>query len=226
MKAAIHNPYLDTLGGGERYTASVITVLQKAGYEVHLQWKEDSVIKSMEERFGVKLSKVQVVKDVKRGDGYDVCFWVSDGSVPRLKAKKNLLHFQVPFQGVNGDSLINKAKLSRIDSVICNSQFTKKYIDEEFGVTSEVIYPPVDLQKIKAKRKENLIIYVGRFSQLVQSKRQEVLVRSFKKFYDSGFKDWKMILAGGIEVGVGSFVKDLKKEVGDYPIERKMRNQK
>jgi len=80
------------------------------------------------------------------------------------------------------NNLINKMKFIRIEKVICNSFFTKKFVDIEYGINSIVIYPPVDVVKIKPKRKENIILSVGRFSQLTQAKRQDVLIRTFKRF--------------------------------------------
>src|SRR4030066_114457 len=125
MKAAIYNPYLDSLGGGERYTLTFAKVLAD-----------------------------------------------------------------------NGKSLFNKMKLFRVNSIICNSYFTKDFIDKEYGVDSIVIYPPVDTDKIKPARKENIILYVGRFSQLEQTNNQHILVDRFKKFFNKGYKDWKLVLAG------------------------------
>ncbi|HKB88328.1 MAG TPA: glycosyltransferase family 4 protein [Patescibacteria group bacterium] len=219
MRAAIHNPYLDTLGGGERYTLSFAKVLVSLGYEVDLEWKSPEIIKKLEDRFGLDLAGVRVRNDVNRGDGYDLCFWVSDGSIPTLKSRKNILHFQFPFQNVNGRSLLNKMKLYRIENIIVNSEFTKKFIDSEYGVDSIVVYPPVDTLAIKPKRKENIILYVGRFSHLTQSKRQDVLVDNFKKLTDSGLKDWKLILAGGTEVGVDEYFNELKDMAEGYPVE-------
>jgi len=229
MRAAIYNPYLDTLGGGERYTMAVATALFDEGYQVDVQWKMPDIKRKLEDRFGIILDGVNFVPDVKRGDGYDVCFWVSDGSIPTLKARKNFLHFQVPFYDVNGKTLLNRMKLFRINKIICNSNFTKRFIDAEYGVKSIVIYPPVDVEKIKPKRKEKMILSVGRFSQLKQAKRQDVLIEAFKKFYDEdkydegnndkGYRDWRLVLAGGMEVGVGVYIEKLKKKAEDYPVE-------
>jgi glycosyltransferase involved in cell wall biosynthesis len=219
MRAAIANPYLDTLGGGERYTMSFAKVLVDHGYQVDVEWQDPKIVDALETRFGLNLDKIKIVDDVKRGDGYDVCFWVSDGSIPALKARKNFLHFQVPFQGVNGKSLLNKMKLFRVNKVICNSNFTKKYIDKEFGVDSLVIYPPVDVHSIKPKRKENLILYVGRFSRILQSKGQDVLIKSFNSLCDQGLRDWKFVLAGGVEIGVGDYIDKLKDLAKGYPID-------
>jgi len=218
MKAAIYNPYLDTLGGGERYTMAVASALIDNGWQVDIEWKDPEIKNKLEDRFGINLEEVNFTSDVKRGENYDLCFWVSDGSIPTLRSRKNILHFQVPFHGVNGKSLINKMKLFRINRIVCNSNFTKKVIDQEYGVNSLVIYPPVDTHKIKSKRKENLILTVGRFSQLKQAKRQDVLIESFKKMFDAGYSDWRFVLAGGVEVGADEYVKELEKKVGKYPI--------
>jgi glycosyltransferase involved in cell wall biosynthesis len=219
MKAAIYNPYLDTLGGGERYTLSFARVLLDMGYEVDIEWRSPEIIKLLEDRFGLDLSRINVVSDIKRGDGYDLCFWVSDGSIPALKSRKNFLHFQVPFHDVNGISLINRMKFFRVNKVICNSAFTKQIIDKEYGVDSVVVYPPVDTISIRPKRKENIILFVGRFSELLQNKNQDVLIKNFKKLVDLGLNDWKLILAGGVEVGAGSYLEGIKKMSRDYPVE-------
>ena len=218
MRAAIFNPYLDTMGGGERYTMAFVTVLKELGFKVDVEWKSKNIKGKLEDRFGIDLTGVNFVKDVKRGDGYEVCFWVSDGSIPTLAARKNFLHFPVPFNDVHGKTLLNRMKLFRIRKVICNSSFTKTFIDKEYGVNSIVIYPPVDVAKIKPKRKENIILYVGRFSRLLQSKRQDILIGAFKRF-SKEFRDWKLVLAGGIEVGKDEFLDRLEKLSLGYPIE-------
>ena len=219
MKAAIYNPYLDTLGGGERYAMSFARVLKDAGYRVDVGWKDLEIKEKLEDRFGMELDDLNVVPDIKRGDGYDICFWLSDGSIPLLRARKNILHFQIPFKNINGKTLLNRMKLYRINRIICNSYFTKSYVDNEYGVKSEVIYPPVEIGTIKPKKKENLIISVGRFSQLMQAKKQDVLVSAFKKFYDAGFKNWQLILAGGVEIGVNDYVGKLEENSKGYPIQ-------
>jgi len=120
---------------------------------------------------------------------------------------------------VNGKSLLNKMKLFRINKVVCNSEFTKQFIDKEYGVRSVVLYPPVPVDQIKPKRKENIILYVGRFSQLTQSKRQDVLIECFKKLYKRGLRDWKLVLVGGIEVGAEGYLNELKASIKNYPIQ-------
>lgn len=218
MRAAIYNPYWDTLGGGERYTMGVVQALLKEKYKVDIQWNDEALLEKVETRFGIKTEGARVVDSVNRGDGYDACFWISDGSIPLLRSRNNILHFQVPFKKVNGKTVMNKMKFFRIKHVICNSHFTKEIIDKEYGVESKVLYPPVGVEMIKPKRKENLILYVGRFSKLLQTKRQDILVNNFKAMYDAGLKGWKLILAGGAEVGGEEAADYIKKESEGYPI--------
>jgi len=222
MKAAIINPYLDTLGGGERYTISFASVLQQNGYSVDLQWGSPLIKQKLENRFGINLKNINIIPDAKKGDGYDICFWVSDGSIPLMQARRNILHFQVPFHNVDGRSLLNKMKLYRINKIVCNSGFTKKIIDKEFGINSIVIYPPIDTKVIRPKRKENIILYVGRFSNILQNKGQEILISAFKKLIsnnNSSINNWRLILAGGVEIGATQLLTKLADISSGYPIE-------
>lgn len=220
MKAAIYNPYFDTLGGGELYTLRFAQAVRDAGYKVDIEWGDVEILKKAEKRFGINLENINVVESINRGDGYELCFWVSDGSIPTLKSRNNILHFQVPFCGINSVNLLNKMKLFRIRNVVCNSLFTKTFIDKEYGVKSIVIYPPCDTDALKpAAKKENVILYVGRFSGLLQYKGQDVLIKAFKKFNNVARSKWKLILAGGTEVGVGDAIKHLKKISKNHPIE-------
>lgn len=212
MKAAIYNPYLDTLGGGERYTLTFAKVLAESGYDVDVEWKDSGIKEKLSKRFGLKFpSNIQVVDSVNRGENYDLIFYVTDGSIPTLRARNNYLHFQVPFHDVNGKSLLNKMKLFRVKKIICNSKFTKRVIDKEYGVDSVVLYPPVELSNYRPMRKLNQICYVGRFSNLTQNKGHEILIKQFKNLVkEKKFGDWKLIFAGGTEVGADTYLKRLK----------------
>ena len=220
MRAAVYDPYLDTGGGGERYILTFACVLIKNGWKVDLQWKDKKTLPWLEERLGMDLSGINIVDNISRGAGYDLIFWISDGSIPLLFAKKNILHFQTPFKDVGGKSIFNKLKLLRVNNIICNSQYTKFFIDKEYSVNSTVLYPPVSLSKnTKTLKKEKMIIYVGRYSRLQQAKGQEVLIEVFKDLCKKGLKNWRLVLIGGSNVGAGDIVSNLKKTAQGYPID-------
>lgn len=230
MRAGIYDPYLDTLGGGERYTLTFANSLAKLGYEVDIFWNDQSIGKKIKERFGFDVDGLNFVDNIFSKDkktkkrlmqDYDLIFFVSDGSVPYLGAKRNILHFQVPFHGISGKSFFNRLKFRKIDLIVCNSLFTKKVIDKEYGVHSDVLYPPVDVESFKLLKKENLIVYVGRFTSFLHSKRQDVLVKSFIKMFKEEkekVKDWKLVLAGVDKEGK-EYVSKLKEMAKGYPIQ-------
>lgn len=218
MRAAIYNPYLDTLGGGERYTMTVAHVFKKRGWDVEVEWKDPKIVGLLEERLGINLSGIEIFPDISKGAGHDLVFWLSDGSIPMLFGKKNILHFQTPFHDIGGKSLFNKLKLLKVNCVVCNSNFTKNFIDKEYGVKSLVIYPPVAVEDLIPTKKENIVLSVGRFSQLQQSKRQDVLIDVFKKMADK-LKGWKLVLIGGSDVGGSEFAQYLHQQAKGYPIE-------
>lgn len=226
-KAGIYDPYLDTLGGGERYTMTVAHCLAKKGWQVDVFWDDRGIGKELEQRLGLDLKKINFIPNIFKEKffkkqqlmkKYNLLFYLSDGSIPFLFAKKNILHFQVPFHDVGGKTPLNKIKFKKIDAVICNSRFTKKFIDQEYGVKSKVIYPPVAVKEFKPGKKENIILSVGRFSQLMQAKRQDVLVDVFKQMVKN-LDDWQLILAGGTDVGKDKAFEKLKKKTRGLPIE-------
>jgi len=226
MKAGFFDPYLDTIGGGERYSLTLAEYLSQKGWQVDLFWDESKLKERIRSRLNLDLNRVNFIsipKDIlkkwKSSRNYDLFFWLSDGSIPFLFSKKNILHFQVPFHDVSGRSFLNKTKLKKIQYVICNSSFTKEFIDKEYGVNSQVIYPPVDVQSFKPGKKENIILSVGRFSQLLQAKRQDVLINVFKKMISKEFPHWKLVLAGATDIGGESAFNQLKQQAKSYPIE-------
>jgi len=230
-KAIIFDPYLDTLGGGERYTLTFAQVLLKKGWRVDVFWDEPSVVKKAAERFGLETEGVNILPKSKLFQKnllkrfffqrkYDLLFWVSDGSVPLMFTKKNLLHFQVPFHNLK-HSLGEKLRLALVDEVICNSFFTKRVIDREYGVKGRVLYPPVSVQDFSPGRKRNIILAVGRFEETMQAKRQDVLVTVFKEMVDEGLKNWRLVLAGASlsEEADNLFLEKLKKSAAGYPVD-------
>lgn len=225
-KAVFYDPYIDTIGGGERYTFTLADYLIKNGWNVVILNGNKEVISKLKQRFDLDLNKAQLIPmPLSIFDRWgitknaDLFFWVSDGSVPLMFSKNNILHFQVPFHGVNGKSLANKIKLFLINRIVCNSEFTKRFINREYGVNCEVIYPPVDVNSFKAVKKENIILTVGRFSKLLQAKRQDLLIGAFKEMIDNGLKGWKFQLAGSTDIGGIDYLNELKELAKNYPVE-------
>lgn len=231
--AVVFDPYLDTLGGGERYTLTVAQTLLNQGYQVILAWRDQATLKQATTRFGLPLeglelsaeyynlfsqknsilSRFSALKDI------DLVFIVSDGSVPILFGKKTLLHYQVPFTSINRSVWLNRLKLLSINHIVVNSTFTKSVIDRTLHTTkSIVLYPPIDTTSFTPGKKQPIILNVGRFTSPSHSKRQDVLISAFKQLVDGGLTDWKLVLAGG-QTGSDTQLKTFMTQAKGYPIE-------
>ena len=227
MKIAIFDPYLDTLGGGERYVATIAEYLSK-NHEVHLLWDDQAIKNKLMDRLNLDLSNIQIVPNIFSGETflkrsitlktYDRFLYLSDGSLPYQLAKKNFLHFQFPINWIKNLSLNNRIKLSNYQEIICNSYFTKKFIDKTYKVYSKVVYPPIDTNKFLPQEKDKLIISVGRFTKILHDKKQELLIDAFKKLYDSGVSDWRLIIAGGMGESEKNLLEELQNMAKGYPI--------
>ncbi len=229
MRAGIWDPYLDTVGGGERYCLTLAETLLEKGWQVDVFWPSKEILSKLQAKFQLMIEEINFVDYTPRQKtlwqrwqfekNYDLLFYLSDGSLPLMFGKKNWLHFQVPFKNLHSDFL-NQFKLQRINQVIVNSIFTKRVIDRGLGTNSTVVYPPVDIGLLKPQKKEKLILAVGRFSRLLQEKRQDVLIETFKTLIDKHhLRGWRLVLAGGSEVGGQVFVAELRKKAAGYPIE-------
>lgn len=218
-KALIHNPYWDSLGGGERYTAAFTRLLLDSGWQVGIAWPAD-ISTAVKSRFDIDISgaifnsQFSILNSAK----YDLLFWVSDGSLPMSLAQKTLVHFQFPFKNIAGRSPVNLLK-SRLYTFVCNSRFTKSYIDREFLVRSQVVYPPVNTSAFSPGKKSKTLLYVGRFSHLTQAKNPHLLIQAFKNIH-SRLPGWRLVLAGGAGIGTPSdALSRLRSQAAGLPVE-------
>lgn len=266
-KAGIYDPYLDTLGGGERYCLTVAEILSKHGYDVDLFWSGDKeILAKAQDRFSLNLKRVKVVPDIfeiapnsidsihdknflydiihrshsplqirdkikKLTDKflitkkYDIFFFLSDGSNPFLFSKKNILHIQVPFitNALETQPIIDPLKTLLFSNIICNSHFTSKFVQKYFHKKIDVIYPPVDIAKfLFSEKKSNIILSVGRFDNILNAKKQDCLIDSFRKLIKNyHLTNWKLVLAGGSlqDIEKNTYLKLLQEKAKGLPIE-------
>lgn len=227
MKVGIFSPYLETMGGGERYLLTVAEFFCCRGDQIDIFWSKDRDLAKIKDRFNLDLTGVNFRDNIFDGKmnlldrlvqtmNYDLIFFLSDGSIPTSLAKKNILHFQTPFHYDNQNTLVNKLKLSRFSAVVCNSFFTKRYIDGTYDINSQVLYPPVDIDKFFPGKKENLILSVGHFYGDIRPKRQDIMVETFIKL---GLPGWRLVLIGGAQNGAEREVNKLRKIAAGFPVE-------
>lgn len=231
MKIGIYDPYLDDLGGGEKYMLTIASCLSKNN-DVSLFWDKKEDLNIVTQRFSIDISKIEIVKNIfaptfgflnrfKESRKYDAIIVLSDGSIPFVWSKKLFLHIQQPIVGIDY-SFKDLIKIKRVTEIFCNSLFTQSFLDKRLRKKSVVIYPPIDL-KPKQITKENIILTVGRFRVknvgVPDYKKQSVLIDVFMKMIDKGLKDWKFILATSVKLNEEAEFEKLKVKAKNYPIE-------
>ncbi len=224
MRIGIFDPYLDTLGGGEKYILTIAQCLSENN-EVFIFWNNQMDLEKGAKRFNLDLKNVNItsnifsssiINKIRVTNKFDLIIYVSDGSIPLLFAKKNILLMQFPVNWINTKKMLTRIKLAKISSIICYSQFVKKFLVKKFSNKIYILPPSIDIPGGRFDKKENIILSVGRFTQAMNRKKQESMIEAYKKL---GNKDWKLVLLGGVLPGDEEFVKELKKSAKGFPIE-------
>ncbi len=236
MKIAIYSPYLDTAGGGEKYILTIAEILSKQ-FQVdilldkHLkEVGQDLIVKKNSILHKINFSKMNFVEApigslwsflqrFRFFKMYDFLFYLTDGSIFFATAKKNIIHFQVPFENIKAKGLWGNIKLKSWNLAIYNSNFTKKLVEETWPINGEVIYPPVDTALFKPRPKKKQIISVGRFFHFNKAKKHQLLIDCFKKLNEENhISDWSLHLAGGAQDGDRFYIEQLKNYAKGFKI--------
>ena len=246
-KIGVYDPFLDTLGGGEKYILSIMDVFADLEYEINIIWDKDltqeiknrfafryintwkwlpNVFRCHPERSRGILNKISRLISLARNDNffsilkeYDYFFYVTDCSYFFSGAKKNFVYAMIPDKKLYSLSLINRLKLINYQ-FITHSTFTQKWL-KKFGIKSTVIMPYLDNKLIKQDtssfKKEKIILSVGRFFSHLHSKRQDLMIQTFKDLKNKSkeFADYKLILAGGLMKEDQKYFDRLKKLAGN-----------
>ena len=223
-KVGLYDPYLDTLGGGEKYILSILEVFAEQGYEINIFW-DRNFNKKIKDRFAFRYidtskylpnifkNKSSPLRTLQSLRTLDYFFYVPDGSYFFSGAKKNFVYAMVPDKKLYSLNLINRLKLLNY-RFLTHSFFTQKWLSK-FGIKSTVIMPYLDNRLIKqglsSNKKEKIILSVGRFFSHLHSKRQDLIIKAFKELKNKSKKlsDYKLILAGGLKKEDKSYFSEL-----------------
>lgn len=242
MRIGLYSPYLsEVFGGGERHLLSIASCLSRK-HQVDLIFSPDkkitatsfkAIIQAYQIAFALDLSRLSFAVGPFSSQsnwrdrtqftrGYDIFYYMTDGSFFVSRAKKNIVHFQIPF--TKTPNLSQRLKLATWQIKTANSQFTADWLEKNWHFKFDFIHRgSVNTNKLVALKKQNIIISVGRFISAKggkHCKRQDFLVKTFAKMCDAGLKDWMLILAGPIEKGQDNrdYATKVKKMCQGYPI--------
>lgn len=233
IKIGLYNPFLDTLGGGEKHILSIIDtlseILTEKNYQIEIIifWDKD-ISQQIFKRFSFvfikkinfqpalkNLNTLQILKTLKNLDYF---FYVTDGSYFFSSAKKNFIFCMIPDKKLYQQNLINKIKLLNY-KFISNSYFTQHYLNK-FKINSIVIEPYIEKNfYYNNEKKEKIILSVGRFFGHLHNKNHEKIIKTFISLQkiNNLFKKYKLILVGGLKNEDKNYFYKLKQLVKKYP---------
>jgi glycosyltransferase involved in cell wall biosynthesis len=120
-----------------------------------------------------------------------------------------------------------RSRLSSWERIICNSEFTRHWIDQYWARDADVVNPPIALpDDVSLGPRKNWIVGVGFFSRPAAGepwsyKRQELLIDTFKQLCDAGLKGWELHLAGHVlppTPEAHAYVGELRARADNYPV--------
>ncbi len=227
-KAGFYDPYLDVLGGGERYLLSIAKALGEYGYQPFVFWDAD-LNNDIENRFHLNLPSVSYLPDITRLNilqrinilkSLDLFFYITDGSYTFSSAKKNFVYAMIPQKSLYNLSVMDKLKLNNT-IFITHSLFNQRMM-KRWGTRSETLYPYITIPSSLGRnpKKQPVILSVGRFFGHLHSKQQERIIEWYRELRDANvdFKEYKLVLAGGLKTEDDQeFFNSLKKKIGRDP---------
>lgn len=203
-KVLIVDPYLDVFGGGEKHILSIGKVFEKNGYTVSLFWNDEKILNELKEKLKLDTSSFSIEREQRKGEGYDILLYVTDGSYFFPKAKKSYVFCMYPQKSLYARNLLNMAKW-RGWNFFANSKYTADYISKWVGKKAEVVYPYIDESIFKQyspiKKKKKVILSVGRFFKHLHAKNQHVIIDAFNKLQKNyaEFSDFQLVLIGSVK---------------------------
>lgn len=235
----LYSPYIPKhAGGGERYLLSIAEVCSKSAttYLLVPATQVEATQKSLSHYskiFGLDLSKVLVrpsvigtskssLATVKETNSLDYLFAMTDGSIFPTLCKHSYLIMQVPW--TRPLKITERAKLLSWKKVIVYSDFVSTVLRQSWHLRKLlVISPYVDQKDFSPGKKEKLIVTTGRFFAHSQSnsKHQDILIESFKKWIDQDHpKGWHFAVVGNVDPNPDShaYVLKLKELARGYPV--------
>lgn len=221
-KVGLYNPYLDVLGGGEKYILSILKVFDDLNYQIDIFFN-NNLKEKISQRFGFSFKNLNFLPNIftKKNNflekyrflkKYDLFFYITDGSYFFPFSKKNFIYAMIPEKKLYQLNFLNRIKLLPW-RFFTHSVFNQKNL-QKWGINSFVLYPYINdfFYNQKIEKKEKIILTVGRFFPHLHSKQHKKIIETFKKFKQkySFFADFKLILAGSLKKEDENYINQLK----------------
>ncbi|MEG3848968.1 glycosyltransferase [Microcoleus sp. herbarium19] len=221
MSIAIYDHGLHFIGGGQKYVATIASLLQNE-FDITFIANKPVTVSDLESWYGLNLSgcKVKIIPLAfyeKRGmQCIDSSIITEDMENPFDEIARESKNYDI---FINANQLEKVKPLSPISVFFChfpntfrnrhfavddytfmiaNSQFTVKWLEKRWNLQPTfMLYPPVEMATVKVP-KENIILAVGQF-EAGGTKKQIELIKAFRSLladYPAELPGWRLILVG------------------------------
>ena len=221
MSIAIYDHGLHFIGGGQKYVATIASLLQNE-FDITFIANKFVAISDLESWYGLNLSgcKLKIISLAfyeKRGmQCIDSSIITEDMENPFDEIARESKSYDI---FINANQLEKVKPLSPISVFFChfpntfrnrhfavddytfiiaNSQFTVKWLEKRWNLQPTfMLYPPVEMATVKVP-KEKIILAMGQF-EAGGTKKQIELIKAFRSLladYPAELQGWRLILAG------------------------------
>jgi GT2 family glycosyltransferase/glycosyltransferase involved in cell wall biosynthesis len=207
---AVYTPFALTPGGGERYILTLAAVLSERRTVTIVSPHQYSYVRlqNLGREFDLDLSHCRMMTYGQFVSGPRPAFMFTLGNhvIPPVAAygASSWYHCQFPFPRETSDVQYSRNLLAGYQGIIVNSKYTRKHMlralrkQKLAAAPIEVIYPPVSTVEGNAAHKRNIILNVGRFFVGGHSKRQDILIETFRTLAARSNGDLELHLAGSL----------------------------
>lgn len=225
----IYDPYLSTLGGGERYIFMLAQYFREhKGYHVTIAAPELPDPRGLKDKAfseDFELKELDLSEYTSFTKSFDVVIYLTNDIPPLTLCRQSFAMVQFPFTTLAGPrslrERLNQERRLHGYTYFSNSKFTAVWLRRRWHRRSAVIFPPVRLGSYDSAQKTETILAVGRFFPGGHCKRQDTLIDAYKQLPAARRKQWRLILAGGLTQRSEDmqFAKALQESAKGYAIE-------
>ena len=197
--AAFFTPYNIIPGGGERYLLTAVETMIQAGYHVWLVTPEQYSYLRLTKIAGILGLSLQglAITSLKEAGAlprFDVFVAMGNEIAPPVMAmgRVNFYCCQFPFPCAQEEIDRRRGWMAQYDAIVVYSDFVKEHVLDRLSkhglpnVEIHIVHPPVDMLSCGAGKSPARIVSVGRFFSEGHCKRQDMLIRAFRRLHESG----------------------------------------
>ena len=200
----VYDPYLSSLGGGERYAFALAAAAAVDG-PVTVAGPTAPAASILEDMGfpSVAVARIPSWRYQTAARRYDRVIRIANHLPPAAPLPgRSWLVVQFPFTTFARRHptrfLLRSHQLGGYRCIVY-SEFVRQHLGARWGVEADILAPPVEQGEYVETAKEPLILAVGRFFLGEHTKRHDILIEAYRQLSPLVRSSWTLILAGGAD---------------------------